>query len=237
MNIFRVLAATFGYQLIKKIKVYNSQNTIKSLLRIHKIDLIIDVGANIGQFAKEMRSLGYQGEILSFEPVRSSYETLLENTKNDPLWRPINLALGSASGEARINTSNLSVLNSILKFNEFALNSWETLEANNSSELIKITTLDDFVINNKLDHRRIFLKLDTQGYDLEAFKGSLRCISAVKILQSEISFIPIYQGMPSFNESLAFYVSSGFQVSSFFPVTQRPNGAVIEMDCLLVKPD
>lgn len=237
MNIFRKAAEVFGYELIRKKKLYNSQNTLKSLLEIHKINLIVDVGANTGQFANGMRSLGYEGEIISFEPVRSTFEKLLENSKNDPLWKPINLALGSSRGEMSINTSDFSLFNSILKLNDFALNNWEALEINNSTELITITTLSDFINDNKLQDRRIFLKLDTQGYDLEAFKGALDCIQAIKVLQSEVSFIPIYQGMPSFMESLALFITSGFQVSTFFPVSQRADGAAIEMDCLLIKPD
>jgi len=235
-RIFHQIANIFGYQLKRKTKLYNAQNTIKSLIDLQQVDLVIDVGANIGQFASELRSTGYTGEIISFEPVVSTYLQLVENSKTDPLWKPINIGLGSKNEEISINTSSFSVFDSILKLNDFAVKNWESLEVE-STELIRISTLDQFVFENKLQDRRIFLKLDTQGYDLEAFRGASNSIHLIKAMQSEVSFVQIYEGMPNFRESLDTYLASGFQISAFFPISQQPNGASIEMDCLLVKPD
>lgn len=230
------LANSFGYQLKRKKLLYNSQNLIKSLIERHQIDLVIDVGANTGQFASELRASGYQGQIISFEPVQSTFQKLSENCKTDAKWTAVNLALGSRKGELCINTSELSDFNSILVPNDFAKSTWQKLDTK-STEIIEVDTLDQFALNHNLLGKRIFLKLDTQGYDLEAFKGALACIPAIKILQSEVSFIQIYEGMPNFRESLDTYLSHGFQISAFFPVSEKPDGAAIEMDCIFVKAD
>lgn len=230
------LADSFGYQLKRKKLLYNSQNHIKSLIEKHQINLVIDVGANAGQFASKLRASGYQGQIISFEPVISTFQKLSENCKNDAKWSAVNLALGAQQGELRINISELSDFNSILAPNDFAKSTWQKL-ATKSTEIIKVETLDQFATAHNLLDKRIFLKLDTQGYDLEAFKGAVTCIPAIKILQSEVSFIQIYEGMPNFRESMDTYLSYGFQVSAFFPVSEKPNGAAIEMDCIFVKTD
>ena len=146
------------------------------------------------------------------------------------------MALGAQNGEHSINVSELSDFNSILAPNDFAKSTWEKLDSN-ASERIKIETFDSFAKAKNLLKKRIFLKLDTQGYDLEAFKGALGSLSAIKVLQSEVSFIQIYEDMPDFRTSLDTYLSHGFQVSAFFPVSDQPNGAAIEMDCLFVKAD
>ncbi len=230
------LADSFGYQLKRKKLLYNSQNLIKLLVEKHRIDLVIDVGANTGQFASELRAGGYQGQIISFEPVQTTFQKLSENCKADAKWTAVNLALGAQKGELCINTSELSDFNSILAPNDFAKSTWQKLDTK-STEIIEVDTLDQFALNHNLLDKRIFLKLDTQGYDLEAFKGALACIPAIKILQSEVSFIQIYEGMPNFRESLDTYLSHGFQISAFFPVSEKPDGAAIEMDCIFVKTD
>lgn len=236
MRILHKIADLFEYQLKRKRKLYNCQNTIKAIIDFYHIDLVIDVGANIGQFATDLRSNGYRGEIISFEPVKKSYCELAKKCVNDPLWTAVPLGLGANNGELKINTSTFSVFDSVLKLSNFAVNNWKNL-AIDSTEIITITTLDYYLIENKLEHRRIFLKLDTQGYDLEVFKGSLKCIDSIKAMQSEVSFIQIYEGMPSFIVSIESYLAAGFQVSAFFPVCENINLASIEMDCILVKPD
>jgi FkbM family methyltransferase len=236
MRIFHRIADVFGYQLKRKRKLYTCQNVIKSIIDLYQIDLVIDVGANIGQFATELRSNGYGGEIISFEPVESTFRELAKNCSNDPLWTAINLGLGSKNENLRINTSSFSVFDSVLTLSDFATNNWQTLGVD-STELIRISTLERYILDNKLQDRRIFLKLDTQGYDLEVFKGSLKCINSIKAMQSEVSFIQIYNGMPNFMESIKIYLAAGFQVSAFFPVCDNSDLASIEMDCLLVKPD
>jgi hypothetical protein len=82
--------------------------------------------------------------------------------------------------------------------------------------------------------RNIFLKLDTQGFDAEVFKGLGSRLDDVRVLQSEISLIPIYENMPHWTESIALYESAGFGVAGMFPVNWDA-GRVVEYDCLLTR--
>ena len=59
---------------------------INSILKEFKVDLVIDVGANNGQFASRIRNY-YDGKILSFEPVKESYENLKNASRGDRNWR------------------------------------------------------------------------------------------------------------------------------------------------------
>lgn len=84
------------------------------------------------------------------------------------------------------------------------------------------------------DGARVFLKMDTQGYDTAVFEGLGTALAHVVLLQSEVSLIPIYAGMPHWTESIATYEKNGFGVVGMFPVS-RDSSRVVEYDCLLVK--
>ena len=110
-------------QIVKKIlnKVglnVSSYKKYPEFLLHHKIELLFDVGANIGQFAMYARDIGYKGKIISFEPLPDAYEKILKNSKNDPLWTVHKrCALGSCISEMEINISQNSQSSSILQMN------------------------------------------------------------------------------------------------------------------------
>lgn len=76
--------------------------------------------------------------------------------------------------------------------------------------------------------------METQGYDMEVFKGLGNKLKYVIVLQSEVSLISIYEGMPHWTESISIYEKAGFGVVGMFPVN-RDSGRIIEYDCLLAR--
>ena len=83
--------------------------------------------------------------------------------------------------------------------------------------------------------QRLFLKLDTQGYDLEVLRGATATLSRVVALQSEISFVPIYAGMPSWRESIQRIGELGFAVTGIFAVSRDASLRLVEADCVFVR--
>ena len=217
---------------------FSGQHTLRahlvSILNEYRIGSIIDVGANEGQFALNMRGLGFRGKIYSFEPVKAAYEVLKRASESDDKWFVFDFALGAASGEALINVSGFSSFSSILDVNEYALERWEDSEVTHQQE-ISIRTLDNCASEGLIDcDSRLLLKMDTQGYDLEVFKGALSVLPNVSCVLSELSLIPIYENMPSYSDSLTEYESHGFHVSGFYPITRNKNLTLNEVDCVLV---
>jgi len=84
---------------------------------------------------------------------------------------------------------------------------------------------------------RVFLKIDTQGYDMEVVKGAAGCIHWIMGLQSEISVAPIYEDMPHYTEALAYYESLGLSLMDLFIVSRAKDGRVLEYDCLMARSD
>lgn len=104
-------------------------------------------------------------------------------------------------------------------------------------EVVCVARLDD-VMNKHLtdlNEPRVFLKMDTQGYDLEVFAGLDSRRGNVCALQSEVSVIPIYEGMSDMKEAIANYEQAGFELAGLYPVTHDEKAAkVIEFDCIMV---
>ncbi len=81
----------------------------------------------------------------------------------------------------------------------------------------------------------LYLKLDTQGYDLEVLRGAEGCLHRIVALQSEVSVKPIYEGQPSLTEALARLGTLGFEVGGLYPVTRDHAGRVVEFDCVALR--
>ncbi len=237
MNLLRALANIWGYDLVKKKKSLSIENHTINLIKQNKINLVLDVGANIGQFAKTLRESGYRGEIHSFEPVLETYQLLKEAAQPDPKWYPHNFALGSKQGDSVINVTKASDFASILEPNSYGQERFKNNIVTSTQE-ITISTLDIFLTEHIADaHKKnIFLKMDTQGYDLEVFFGCKAFLNNIKCLLSELSFTPIYEGMPHYLEALKIYERHGYKITNLYPIShQKENLSLIEMDCIMVK--
>ena len=208
---------------------------IRSIVEKLKIDLVIDVGANRGQFARNLRSF-YRGEILSFEPVSSAFEQLAARASSDSNWHVHQYALGSHECTQTLNVSERTDFSSFLKANRYCGERFGVAALGTKEETVSVRRLDEVLdeIVPNIEGRLIFVKMDTQGYDIEVFKGLGNKVKQVMALQSEVSLISLYDGMPHWTECISTYESKGFGVAGMFPVTWD-SWRVIEYDCILIK--
>lgn len=200
------------------------------------IDLVVDVGANVGQFGQAIRRT-YTGELVSFEPSSGPFVQLCEAAAKDPLWRVVNCALGSEDAYLDLQIAPLSVLNSFLPPSEFGQATFGERAKPSSYEKVRVRRLDETLneIIPLAGSKRLLVKLDTQGFDLQVFAGMTRLQDAVVALQSEVSLRQIYEGMPNWLESLAVYQAAGFRVVGMFPAAFDQASVPIEYDCLMVR--
>lgn len=206
---------------------------IANLLETFQIDLIVDVGANHGQFALGIREI-YAGEILSFEPVNSAFKALESLSTSDQLWKIVKMALGDSESRLSIKVPESTDFSSFLSPNEFSRARFGSQVEVAQTEEVTVTRLSSFLIEHYPDliKRRVFLKMDTQGYDLKVFEGATEILPSIKLVLSEVSLIPIYEGMPHWTDSISKYESKGFGVVGLYPVNKVGN-QVIEFDCLM----
>jgi FkbM family methyltransferase len=229
----RQIAALFrraGVELVARWRLPNwsQSRRLSELFGLCGIDCVIDVGANIGQYHDFLRrEVGFRGPVHSFEPVGSTAEVLMKRAATDPAWTVQRCALGQQSGQTEINVMKSTGFSSIFRPKPGLFDDKNTIAW---SETVPMRRLDSFDITGNL-----YLKLDTQGSDLEVFSGAAGLLSQVRAMQSELSIIPIYYGTPSWQESLAAYQAAGFALSDFFPVTRDERQRTIEFDCVLVR--
>jgi FkbM family methyltransferase len=203
------------------------------------INCVIDVGGNEGQFGLMLRELGYGGHIISFEPVESVYARLLERARVDPKWKVHNVALGNEDVVRTINVTKGAELHSFLTpsdyLNEHFEGSFADVVRREEVQLRRLDSIYDDVMQD-IQAPKIFLKLDTQGYDLEVLKGAKDTIRHIVGLQSEVSVLPIYKNMPDYLEALGIYRSLGFALTGLFTVSREPRTLkVIDYDCVMVR--
>jgi FkbM family methyltransferase len=207
---------------------------LKSILERYGVNLVLDVGANQGQFVKSLRNF-YKGKIISFEPAPNIFADLEKIAAADPHWDIYNLALGSRDTTQRFNISELSVFSSFLETNEYCQQRFGPHAKGAREEIVSVRRLDKLLeeLLPNLDSTRIFLKMDTQGYDLEVFKGLGNKRKHVVALQTEVSVIPIYKEMPSWVESINFFERAEYGIIGLFPVN-KDSVRIIEYDCIMV---
>jgi FkbM family methyltransferase len=231
----RSFIKALGYEVIKSKRSPNFESHLKNILQQSQFDVVLDVGANKGQFAHAVRKAGFAGQILSFEPVASTFATLQQQSQSDSMWKVFQLALGEVKEQKKINVFDASDFSSLLKPSEFGKETFDQLKTMRE-ELIEINTLDNFLLENGLSqYKKILLKMDTQGFDLSVFRGAKETLGCICAIVSEVSFAPIYDGMPNYHAALSEYESHGFAITGLFPVTRKSNQAIIEMDCVMVK--
>jgi FkbM family methyltransferase len=227
-----------GVKQHKVLSDYLAHDHMSRLIRKLDINCVLDVGANVGQYAQQLRSGGYGGRIVSFEPVPAIAEKLRKAARNDADWRVIECALGDADEEAEINVRP-GTMSSLLPSSEFGKNWHDRLHVAEAQK-ISVRRLDglfDEVVKG-IDDPRVYLKMDTQGYDMQAFAGAGDRLKEIAGMQSEVACVPIYDGMPRLPDQIAAYESAGFEITGMFPVTRhRASMRVIEFDVTMVRTD
>lgn len=236
MNLNRKIADLLGYDLVKTGKNVLLPRHLGNLFNLLGIDCVLDVGANHGQYGRMLRDFGYQGRIISFEPVAASFERLRAAAGRDRLWDVHHFALGAREEELEINVTAASDFASFLPPSEFSRQTFGPGITVDKRERVMVKRLDRIFdkIMQGASPSAIHLKMDTQGYDLEVFNGGETVIRRLASLQSELSVLPVYDGMPDYLEALSSYRRAGFEVTGIFPVSHdRTTLTVIEFDCVL----
>ena len=190
-------------------KNQTNEGIVSQILDSKSINLVLDIGANSGDWSINLRNWGYKGKILSFEPLAKAFNLLNERSSKDLKWESFNLAIGEGKYTSKINISNNSVsssLSQILSNHIDAESSSEII----GSQLIEVTSLDEFE-NRWFEHSdSIFMKVDVQGFEKKVLNGAQNVLSKIKLIQLELSFNPLYSDDTCFNDMVEFLKQKGF---------------------------
>ena len=202
-----------------------------SLLHSHDVSLVVDVGANVGQYAKALLRHGYRGRIVSYEPVAAAHASLTAAAADYEKWSVApRAAVGDRAGDVTINVSAASDMSSILPMSGAAQQRF-TGDRYVGQESAPMVTLADELPQLAAAHARIFVKSDTQGYDDRVLDGIGACIDRVVGLQIELSMEAVYEGQPRYLDMLARLESLGYEPCLVIPgYWSRQFGTMVEFD-------
>jgi FkbM family methyltransferase len=210
---------------------------LKQVLDKLLINCVLDVGANHGQYGMRLRRMGYRGYIVSFEPVRENYDVLKVVASQREPWRVFPYALGAENERREINIAAESVFSSFLTPTE------ESQVRFCGNRVIRKEEVDVWRLDRVLEtclkdisSPRIYLKLDTQGFDLSVLQGAQSTLPRILALQTELSLHNIYHGMHGFADSVAAFETKGFEVIDFITVNRDIDQlCALEMDCIMTR--
>lgn len=235
---FRYLASGRKVPQARQIQRFLDRDSLIQVLRQLEVDCVFDIGANRGQYATSLREIGYAGEIHSFEPIPGDFGVLSATAASDSLWHVHNFALGRTAGTAEFNLvdggGECTVFSSFLKPNHAMIPERVTKIP------VEIKTLDALVADIEPlrdPARRLFMKMDTQGFDIEVCEGAKAVLPRIIGLQSEISVTQIYAGQPDYIEALRYYRDLGFSLMDLAVVNRTASRAVLEYDCIMARVD
>ena len=214
-----------GFEL-RRFSVKQSENArFFSMLRTNNVNLIFDVGANAGQFGVLLREIGFDGKIVSFEPLSDARECLLNISRNDPMWQiALQTAIGEENGEIEIQIAGNSQSSSVLDMLDTHVRAAPDSKYI-GKEKVALRKLDSIAADYMDSNSIAFIKIDTQGYETQVMNGAKKLMSQIVGLQVEISLVPLYKGQCLFDEMLKKLKNDGFELWSISTVFSDPNTA------------
>jgi FkbM family methyltransferase len=231
-KIFRNTLRWAGYDIVR----WNRANIFPFIRQFQSlgIDLVFDVGANIGQYAKLLRTAGYSGRIVSFEPVSSAFADLQRAAANDPNWEVACLALGGDKGEKKINVGAMTQMSSLRTIrNEFAAHHDSGKMA--GAQSISIVRLDEVFARYARNQDRVLLKMDVQGYEDEVLNGASGILDRITAIQSELAIVPSYSEQKDWIAMIDIFKRLGFSLVDLTNGARNHEDHLYEVDGLFLR--
>ena len=225
-----------GFDLHRLTPASNPAFQLLKALNRFDVDLVLDVGANVGQFASELRSVGYKGTLVSFEPLSAAHQALSEAASRDSKWHVhARGAIGDHDGEIEINIAGNSVSSSVLPMTE-AHASASKDSAYVGVEKVQLFKLDSVAPEYLAKSRRPFLKIDTQGFEWQVLDGARETLPHVQGVHCELSLVTLYDGQHLWEEMIERLRQEGFTLWSIQKgFTDPRNGRTLQFDAIFFR--
>jgi FkbM family methyltransferase len=237
-------ASRLGYQVIPswRLRSFEHARHLQHVFDRLQIDTVLDVGANEGGYREMLRDfVGFDGRVVSFEPVPSVFATLEKAARDDTRWKGYQMALGDADGELEINVTQRNTMSSFLTRDETRLRGLGYQHLLNVTDIVRTEPVPvrrlDTMFAEATDRRRdarVYLKCDTQGFDLKVIAGAAESLRSIMALQLELSFKPIYAEAPVYSEVLDRMTALGFDVTGIYPVRRDELFRIVNFDCVMI---
>lgn len=203
------MVGSLGFEIRRSTSVQKS--LARRVLEYYAVEAIFDVGANIGNYGERYRRMGFEGPIVSIEPVTRLYDRLEARASTDPCWHVEKCALGEHRGTATINvTAGHGGASSILEMTDHVVTHAPDQYVVGQEE-VTVETLESMLNRYYPRGQRAFVKLDVQGYEHSVLVGAGSSLGRVAAMQIEMSLVENYDGETMWQEMMEFAYEKGFR--------------------------
>jgi len=230
-NLVQKQLRRFGWE-IKRVNSGDIADLVRTL-NDQQITKVFDVGANLGQYASSVFATGFNGEVVSFEPLSEIHASITQSAQSNPKWRVHDrCAVGASAGTVTINRAANAVSSSVLAIEETHVSA-----APNSrfvgQEEVPVIALDDL---NEPNLDSSFLKIDTQGFESEVLKGASNMLKTIRGAQLEISIAPLYEGQADYAALFDVMHEAGLRLWSVEPGFRDPKSRrLLQFDAIFMR--
>jgi FkbM family methyltransferase len=183
---------------------------------LREIDLLLDVGANKGQYARWIRSVGFTGRIVSFEPIAAQFHELQDAARSGSEWDCYRLALGPTNGDLDLHVSRDTISTSAFEPTSEHLALYPEA-AQIGVERVPMRTLSSLWESLGCHGKRVYLKIDAEGFELKVLDGAAGALDGIQIIELEICLMPHYRAAPLLPDVLDYMRSRRFSVVAIEP--------------------
>lgn len=231
----RALFPPSGYNISRYGPALDADQVRQTWLVKQGVTAVIDVGANNGQYGRELRKFGYRGRIISYEPLSEAFAALQTSVAADRQWSAHQLALGPQAGSANINVAANSWSSSLLAMLPKHLESAPE-SAYVRTEQVRVATLDDECIARGINPTQAFLKIDAQGYTVPILDGAQQMLQSLRGLQVEMSLVSLYDGEVLIEDIIVRLRNAGLVPVLIKPeFTDRVSGQQLQVDGIFLR--
>jgi len=235
LNTLNSLLRKLGFELIKYTPRNNFALSRSKILKNLDIEIILDIGANVGKFGLELRESGFDGRIYSFEPLSGAFKKLEIASAKDNNWKIFNFAIGDRNGEFEINVSKNIHSSSFLEMQDTHLMAAPDSKYI-SSEKCEVKTLDKVFDDLKINSNKCYLKIDTQGFEMPVLIGAENILNNFLAIQVELTFQSLYKNQILFDEIYNYLLNKGYHFVNIEPgFMNEETGELLQIDGVFKK--
>jgi FkbM family methyltransferase len=186
-------------------------------LQLSRVNRVVDVGANHGDFSLAASALYPKAQVLLVEPMPTLQPELERRcARRSGRWRLESCALGSQPGSATLHVDpNLDAIGSLVGFSEEYLKA-SPLAKEGQTLACTVRTLDDLCVDRGIDTIDL-LKIDVEGFEFETLRGGARMLRATTALIIELSLVRRADGLRALEEMLEVLSSAGLHLVECYP--------------------
>jgi FkbM family methyltransferase len=222
-----MLSITGERPLYGKMAVRDCFEDVEHLVKADS-PLIVDGGAYKGDTVQAFLDRFPSANIIAFEPNPMLVVKLEKRFVLYPNVQIVSKALGPVSKTARINVGAFDATSSLLQPSSIGRQIHKERIGVVRRVEVEQVRLDEVLTQRPID----VLKLDLQGYELEALKGAERALSRVKVILTEVAFVRMYEGGVLFSELDLMLRSKGFDFLNFYDLYTQSTGQLTAGDAI-----